>query len=59
MTFLSAAAPERLASHITDPYGVLVRFLGWAGLRIGEAAALRVRRLDQLARRVEVVEAAT
>jgi integrase len=38
---------------------VLVRFLGWTGLRVGEAAALRVGRLDLLARRVEVVEAAT
>ena len=56
MTFLSAAELERLASQITDPYGVLVRFLGWTGLRIGEAAALRVGRLDLLGRRVEVVE---
>ena len=32
--------------------------LGWTGCRIGEAAALRVGRLDLLARRVEVVEAA-
>ena len=59
MTFLSAADLEQLASQIADPYGVLVRFLGWTGLRIGEAAALRVGRLDLLARRVEVVEAAT
>ena len=59
MTFLSAAELERLASEVPDPYGVLVRFLGWTGLRIGEAAALRVGRLDLLARRVEVVEAAT
>jgi integrase len=59
MTFLSAAELERLASQIAEPYGVLVRFLGWTGLRIGEAAALRVGRLDLLGRRVEVVEAAT
>ena len=59
MTFLSAAELGALASEIADPYGVLVRFLGWTGLRIGEAAALRVGRLDLLARRVEVVEAAT
>jgi integrase len=38
---------------------VLVRFLVWTGLRIGEAAALRVGRLDLLGRRVGVVEAAT
>jgi integrase len=59
MTFLTAAELERLASQIEDPYRVLVRFLGWTGLRIGEAAALRVGRLDLLARRVEVAEAAT
>ena len=59
MTFLSAAELEHLASKIADPYGVVVRFLGWTGLRIGEAAALRVGRLDLLARRIEVVEAAT
>ena len=59
MTFLSAAELERLAFQIADPYAALVRFLGWTGLRIGEAAALRVGRLDLLARRVEVVEAAT
>jgi integrase len=59
MTFLTAAELERLAAEIADPHGVLVRFLGWTGLRIGEAAALRVGRLDLLARRVEVVEAAT
>jgi integrase len=43
MTFLSAAELERLASQIESPYGVLVCFLGWTGLRIGEAAALRGR----------------
>jgi integrase len=59
MAFLSAAELEHLASKIADPYGVIVRFLGWTGLRIGEAAALRVGRLDLLARRIEVVEAAT
>jgi integrase len=59
MTFLSATELEQLTSQITDPYGLLVLFLGWTGLRIGEAAALRVGRLDLLARRVEVVEAAT
>jgi hypothetical protein len=35
MTFLTAAELERLASQIENPYGVLVRFLGWTGLRIG------------------------
>jgi integrase len=59
MTILSAAELERLACQIADPYGMLVRFIGWTGSRIGEAAALRVGRLDVLGRRVDVVEAAT
>jgi integrase len=38
-------------------YGLLVRFAAYTGLRAGELAALRVRRLDLLRRRVEVAEA--
>jgi integrase len=37
-----------LAEAITPPYGVLVRFAAYAGLRAGEIAALRVKRLDLL-----------
>jgi integrase len=40
-------------------YELLVLVLGYCGLRYGEAAALRVRRVDTMRRRLEVVEAMT
>jgi integrase len=48
---LADACPER--------YGLLVRFLAYTGLRFGEAAALRVHRIDFLRRRVVVAESVT
>jgi integrase len=54
--FLTAAQVEDVAQAITTPYGVLVRFAAYTGLRAGEIAALRVGRLDLLRRRVEVAE---
>lgn len=39
------------------PYGLLVRFLAYTGLRWGEATALRVHRLDLTRRRVTVATA--
>jgi integrase len=59
MHFLSAAEVERLAEAIVPPYGVLVRFAAYTGLRSGEIAALRVKRLDLLRGTVRVVEAAS
>jgi len=59
MHFLSAAEVERLAEAIVPPYGVLVRFAAYTGLRAGEIAALRVKRLDLLRGTVRVVESAT
>jgi integrase len=59
MHFLSAAEVERLAEAIVPPYGVLVRFAAYTGLRAGEIAALRVKRLDLLRGSVRVVESAT
>jgi integrase len=38
----------------TDEHALLVRFLAYTGLRWGEMAALRVRNLDMLRRRVNV-----
>ena len=38
---------------------LLVLVLGYCGLRYGEAAALRVRRVDTMRRRLEIVEAMT
>lgn len=40
-----------------EPYGLLVRFLAYTGLRWGEATALRVHRLDLVRRRVTVATA--
>jgi integrase len=59
MLFLSAAEVERLAEAIVPPYGVLVCFAAYTGLRAGEIAALRVKRLGLLRGSVRVVESAT
>ena len=59
MTFLDAAEVERLAEAIAAPYGTLVHFAAWTGLRAGELAALKVKRLDLLRGACEVVESAT
>ncbi len=56
MAFLNADEVEALATAIIEPYGTLVRFAAYTGLRAGEIAALRVGRLDMLRRRVEVAE---
>jgi integrase len=56
MVFLTADEVEALADAIVEPYGTLVRFAAYTGLRAGEIAALRVGRLDMLRRRVEVAE---
>lgn len=57
MLFLTAEEVERLASTITAPYGTLVRFAAYSGLRAGEIGALRVGRVDLLKGRVRVEEA--
>lgn len=56
--FLSAEELRKLADECGD-YAPLVWFLGWSGLRFGEATALRVGRVAQPRRRVRVEEAAT
>lgn len=37
-----------------EPYGLVVRFAAWSGLRAGELAALRIRDINFLRRHVEV-----
>jgi integrase len=59
MLFLDAGQVEQLADAIGEHYRVLVYFLAYTGLRFGEAVALRVKRLDLLRGRCEVVESAT
>jgi integrase len=56
MMFTDADGVDRLASAVVDPYGTLIYVLGYAGLRWGEAAALRRRRCDLLRRRIHVME---
>jgi integrase len=54
--FLDHAQVAALADAC-EPYGLLVRFLAYTGLRWGEMSALRVGRLDLLRRRVNVAVA--
>jgi integrase len=56
--FLTADELKRLADAAAD-YGPLVWFLGWSGLRFGEAAALRVGNIGIGRRRVRVEESVT
>ena len=56
--FLTAFELGRLADESGD-YAPLVWFLGWSGLRWGEAVALRVGRVNPKRRRVRVEESAT
>jgi integrase len=56
--FLTAFELGRLADESGD-YAPLVWFLGWSGLRWGEAVALRIGRVNPKRRRVRVEESAT
>ena len=57
-TYLTPAQLEALADA-AGSYGSLIRLLGYAGLRWGEAAALRVQDVDVLHRRVSVRRSVT
>jgi len=56
--FLTAAQVEALAAEC-EPYGLVVRFLAYTGLRWGEMAALRVCDVDPLRRRIHVTRSVT
>jgi integrase len=56
--FLTRTEVERLADAAGE-YGDVVRLLAYTGLRFGEMAALRVRRVDFLRKRLTVAESAT
>ena len=56
--FLTREEVERLADAAGE-YGDVVRLLAYTGLRFGEMAALRVRRVDFLRKRLTVAESAT
>jgi integrase len=59
MHFASAEEVAQLADAIGERYAALVYVLAYAGLRIGEAAALHITDLDLLRGRVIVSKAAT
>ncbi len=57
--FLSAEEVDLLAKHLAavhEPYGLLVYFAAYTGLRAGEIGALRVRHLDLLRKQVTVAQ---
>jgi len=56
MLFLRPEEVQALAEAITPPYGALIRFAAYTGLRAGEIGALRVKRIDFRRGRVEVAE---
>ncbi len=56
MLFLTAHDVRALADEITPPYGTLVLFAAYTGLRAGEVAALRVKNLDLMRHNVRVEE---
>jgi len=57
--FLTHQQVAELAEAVGPEYRLVVLFLAYTGLRWGEMAALRVRRLDFLRRRALVVESVT
>ena len=56
MLFLNPSEVELLATAIQEPYGTLVRFAAYTGLRAGEIGGLRAARLDLDRNVVEVAE---
>jgi integrase len=59
MRYLNADEVRRLASEVPNRFEALILTLAYAGLRIGEAAALRTRNVDLIRRPIHVVEAAS
>lgn len=56
MLFLSAPQVGQLAAAMPAPYGTLVYFAAYTGMRAGEICALRMPNIDLTSRRVRVVE---
>lgn len=59
MLFLSPRDVEALRSFVHPRYQALVHFLAYTGARIGEAAALRVKHLDLVRRRVRIEQSSS
>jgi integrase len=56
--YLNAEQVDDLAA-LCEPYGVVIYFLAYTGLRWGEMAGLRVGRIDRRRGRLDVAEAVT
>lgn len=56
MSFLSADEVKRIAAVVPDQYKALIYVLAYGGLRWGESAALRRKRVNVLRRRLDVSE---
>lgn len=56
LTYLTAQQVAHLAAAMSEPYGLLVDVLAYGGLRFGELAALRRRRVDPLHGQLFVAE---
>jgi integrase len=59
MRHIDAAQVHQLAREMPDRYQALVLLLGFCGLRVGEALALRVGDLDLLRRRANIARTLT
>jgi integrase len=57
--FLTAGEVAAIADEVPPRYRALLFLLAYGGLRIGEAVALRVKNVDLMRGRVQVVESAT
>ena len=57
MRFLTVDEVEAVAAAVPPRYRALILLLAWTGLRIGEAAALRMENLDLLRGHLKVTEA--
>lgn len=57
MNFLTPKQVFALSHNVDDKYRVLILFLAYTGVRIGEAAALRVKNVDFLKGQARIVEA--
>lgn len=59
--FLTVAEANALAERLDafEPYGLIVRFAVWTGLRSGELGALRIRDIDLLHKEVRVERSMT
>jgi integrase len=57
--FLNVEEVNALAAAVPEPFGVLVQFAAYTGLRPEELCGLRVGRVNLLARSVEVAETLT